>query len=186
MEIVCFCDFSPPDLVDFSEPESADFSEPESADFSEPESAVFSEPESASFFALLSEALLASLALFADSFFDAAGLVEAALVLDGALDFAAPALLLFLLTVPLPLIVDCNPGSYTFSIPVAPQKKSCRSDFVLAAGFRRIAIRALPFMRSVTFAELRPRTAANRMLKIPNRKCKDVINLGEGKIGRPQ
>ena len=83
-----------------------------------------------------------SLALLADSFFDVDGLVAAALALDGALDFAAPALLLFSLTLLSPLVVVFNPGSYTISAPVAPQKKLHRSEFVLAVRFGRIVARA--------------------------------------------
>ena len=124
------------------------------------------------------EALLVSPALLADSFFDADGLVTAALAVDGALDFSAPVLLLFSLTVLSPLVVVCNPGSYTISAPVAPQK-----NYTVQSLFWRSGLVVLSLVPAVAVVGLQPRTANNRMPEITIRVYENVIKTSEGKIG---
>lgn len=61
------------------------------------------------------------------------------------------------------------------------KKKLCRSEFVLA-----VRLVVLPPVHAATAARLQLRTATNRMSEIVNRVCEQVINSGEGKIGKPQ
>ena len=154
---------------------------PASPDCFAPESADFSAPESAGVSVLVSDALLASLALLAAFFVDADGLVAAALAVDDALDFAAPTLLLFWLTVLLPLIVFAIRGVIQL-VPALCRKKECASQSL----FSRSDLVVSPLGRAMAVDGLQPRTAINRMPEITIRVCENVIKSIEYKIGGPQ